>query len=82
MELRFDAMLNSDLGNKNSDKAISNVHAGRRFPTPNLSSSWSRFALGFCPLQKKQHIACGLRIAVNELLLVSLNSFKCSSTEW
>jgi len=28
MELRFDAMLTSNLGNKNSDGVISNVHAG------------------------------------------------------
>jgi len=32
MELRFDTMLYSNLGNENSNAAISKVHAGHRFP--------------------------------------------------
>jgi len=47
VELRFDTMLYSNMCNKNSDAGhiTFNVHAGRiwpvgrRFPTPNLSSS-------------------------------------------
>jgi len=40
MELRFDAMLCSNLGNENSDagRIKSNVHAGRRFPTPDIDT--------------------------------------------
>jgi len=30
-------MLYSNMGNENSDAAITNVHAGRRFPTPGLN---------------------------------------------
>jgi len=40
MELCFDAMLYSNLGNENSQVAISDVHAGRRFPTPALDASF------------------------------------------
>jgi len=36
MELRFDVILYSKLGNENSDAAISNFYAGRRFPTSEL----------------------------------------------
>ena len=36
MLLRLDKMLYYDLGNESLDRAISNVHAGRRFPTPAL----------------------------------------------
>jgi len=47
MELGFDAILYSKLGNGNSDAAVSNVHAGRiwppgrRFPAPVLKSDVS-----------------------------------------
>ena len=34
--LRLDKMLYDDLGNESLDRAISNVHAGRRFHTPAL----------------------------------------------
>ena len=34
--LRLDKILYCDLGNESLDRAISNVHAGRRFPTPAL----------------------------------------------
>jgi len=41
MELRFHAMLYSNLGNKYSDlRAIPNVHAGRRFTTPGLKQGF------------------------------------------
>jgi len=36
MELHFEQMLYSNLGNKILLWAISNVHTGRRFPTPVL----------------------------------------------
>jgi len=36
MELRFDAILLSKLGTKILMRAISNVHAGHRFPKPGL----------------------------------------------
>jgi len=38
IELRFDAILYSNLCNENPDGVISNVHAGRRFPIPGLSN--------------------------------------------
>jgi len=38
MELHFDAMLYSNLGNGNSDAAMSNAYTGGRFPTPDLSA--------------------------------------------
>jgi len=34
MEFRFEAMLYSNLGSEILMRTISNVHAGRRFPTP------------------------------------------------
>jgi len=36
MELRFDVILYFKLGNEILIRAISDVHAGRRFPTPVL----------------------------------------------
>jgi len=36
MELRLDVILYYKLGKENDDAVISNVHAGRRFPTPGL----------------------------------------------
>jgi len=39
MELGFDTILYSKLGNGNSDAAMSNVHAGRRFPTLALEAT-------------------------------------------
>jgi len=36
MELRFDEILSSNLVMKILMRAISNIHAGRRFPTPVL----------------------------------------------
>jgi len=39
MELRFEAMLYSTSVRKILMWAISNVHAGRRFPTPGLATS-------------------------------------------
>jgi len=37
MELRLDVILYYKLGKENYDAAISNAHAGRRFPTPGLN---------------------------------------------
>jgi len=44
MELRFETMLYSNLGSENLMRIISNVHAGRRFPTLDLDNGFDEFA--------------------------------------
>ena len=49
MLLRLDKILYYDLGNESLDRAISNVHAGRRFPTPALHVSFTTsFSNRYC----------------------------------
>ena len=73
--LRLDKMLYNDLGNESLDRAIPNVHAGRRFPTPALYVWFSAsFSNRYC--KAGAVYSSGTAIAVPVFLLNSRFQFQ------